>query len=62
MELTIEAVKKRIAELERERDQYVSQVNQQIAAYAGAIQALQQLIAPDPPAAAPTSELTDQGA
>ncbi len=35
-----------IEKLKKERDTYIAQANQQIAAYSGAIAALEQLIAP----------------
>ncbi len=48
MEPTREAIAKRIAELEVERARFVEQANKQIAFLNGAIQALQELIAPEP--------------
>lgn len=44
-----EAIEKRIAELERERDALIQQTNQQLSAYAGAIGELKRLLEPPKP-------------
>lgn len=44
MTVTDEQIRQRIAEIEREREAYVRQAEIQIAAYGGAVQALEQLL------------------
>lgn len=43
-----ERIRARIAEIEAEREQFVAQANQQIAAFNGAIQALRSLLEAEP--------------
>jgi hypothetical protein len=45
--LSEQDIKKKIEELKEQRDKYVLQVNQQLAAFNGAIQAYELLIAPE---------------
>ena len=54
-----ERIRARIAEIEAEREQFVAQANQQIAAFNGAIQALRGLLEPDPRSGGPGTEEAD---
>lgn len=49
-----EQIRQRIAELEKAREQFVREADQQIGAYTGAIVELKRLLAPKP---APTSDV-----
>lgn len=48
-EINEEAIRQRIAQITKERDNYIQNANRQIAAYDGAIQALRSLLPQDSP-------------
>ncbi len=50
---TQQRIEARIEQLKQERDQYVAQANQQLAAYNGAIGELETLLKPETPQATP---------
>ena len=45
--ITEERLRSRLEKLQRERDQFVQQANQQLAALNGAIQALEEMLEPE---------------
>lgn len=54
--VTEEAIQQQITKISKERDAFLAQANQQIAAFNGALQALQQLLEPEPAPAAAEGE------